>query len=229
MGQKFKDFMSKKNTEFVVEDQDDDNSESVALSSFPDFDPSKFDSDSNIISETTERRLLKLASSNTKSDSESDQVFPQNTNLKLSFDSKSRQHVSINESKKFTFQKKSKNFKNRSSEFSKNELKMADPAMIHRHSNDLYRYKNKGQIGEHRRLYGSGFGLSSMEKKLKENTLSANESLKESMTRKKITAYKVTSKNSNQDSGYASIDNIFRATRPLNVNSSKSKSKSIKT
>lgn len=196
MGQKFKDFMSKKNTIFEVE-ADDENSESVASSSFPDFDPSKFDSDSNIISETTERRLLKLASSNTKSDSEREEkAFPQNTNMKLSFDSKSRQHIPTNESKKLTFQK----FKNRSSEFSKNELKMIDPAGVHRHSNELYRFKNRGK-GEHRRMYGSGFGLSNMEQKLKDNTLNAKESLKESMTRKKITAYKVTSKNSNQSSG----------------------------
>ena len=64
MGQKLKDFMTNKNADFVVEDEDKEESESVALSSFPDFDPSKFDSDSNIISQTAERRLMKLSSSN---------------------------------------------------------------------------------------------------------------------------------------------------------------------
>jgi len=93
---------------------------------------------------------------------------------------------------KLTFQKKSKDFKHRSSEFSKNELKIINHTKVHRHSNDLYNSKNKGMLGEHRRMYGSG--LSTMDQKLKEN-----DNLKESMTRKKITAFKVTSKNSNQD------------------------------
>lgn len=69
MGQKFKGLLALKN-EFVVEDNDMDD-ESLLSSTFPDFDPSKFDSESNIISETTDRRF-KLATSSTKSDNKAE-------------------------------------------------------------------------------------------------------------------------------------------------------------
>lgn len=105
--------------------------------------------------------------------------------------------MSINESKKLKYQKNKRDVRNRSSEFSKNDLKMIDPSVIHRNSNDLYRYKNKTGHKEHRRMYGSGLALSNIGEKFKD--IQANESLKESMNRKKITAFKVTSKNSNHE------------------------------
>jgi hypothetical protein len=74
---------------------------------------------------------------------------------------------------------------------------MIDPSVIQRNSNDLYRYKNKAGHKEHRRMYGSGLALSNIGEKFKANN--TNESLKDSMNRKKITAFKVTSKNSNHD------------------------------
>jgi hypothetical protein len=194
MGQKLKGFLALKN-EFVVEDNETED-ESLTSSVFPDFDPSKFDSESNVILETTERRVFKVAS--TKSDP--DEVSSKNMQASYAMvvnDSKSRQ-VSINESKKIKYQKTKRDIRNRSSEFSKNDLKMIDPSIIHRNSNDLYRYKNKTGHKEHRRMYGSGFALSNIGEKFKD-TDSANGSLKESMTRKKITAFKVTSKNSNHE------------------------------
>ena len=66
------------------------------------------------------------------------------------------------------FQKSKRDVRNRSSEFSKNDLKMIDPSVIHRNSNDLYRYKNKAGQKEHRRMYGSGFALSNIGEKFKD-------------------------------------------------------------
>ena len=193
MGQKLKDFMSRKNTEFVVEDEDDN--ESFGTASFPDFDPSKLDSDSNIISETAERRLFKEDSY--KSELDEGNMSPVDPIPNI--DSKSR-HVSINDNNKFLMQKKNRNnARNRSSEFSKKDLKMIENSGMHRNSNDLYRYKGKAGQKEHRRMYGSGFGLAGAGEKLQGSDSSVNGSLKDSMTRKKITAYKVSSKNSNQD------------------------------
>lgn len=157
MGQRLKDLVFKKNQEFVVED-DIEEEDSLLSSTFPDFDPNKIE-DSAILHDTTERRLKKILSTN-KSDEEKDSPF--GSSVQLSFDSKSRQ-VSINDTNKvmpISYHKKSKkDFRNRSSEFSKNELKMVDPTILHRNSNDLYRHKNNSYAKNKRRMYASGFAL----------------------------------------------------------------------
>mmetsp|Transcript_9797 Transcript_9797/g.9627 ORF Transcript_9797/g.9627 Transcript_9797/m.9627 type:complete len:285 (+) Transcript_9797:548-1402(+) len=167
MGQKFKDLMTRKNTEFEVEDMDDEASESVPFSSFPELDSSNIGTETNMATKNSESSLFKVTSISKNSESDSTKIFPPSTNLKLSFDSKSRQPVSIRESKKLTFQKKSKNFKNRSSEFSKNGLKMLEKPGIHRHSNDLYKHQSKNMTGEHKRKNGSGYAFRSLDQKPK--------------------------------------------------------------
>lgn len=167
MGQKFKDLMTRKNTEFEVEDMDDEASESVPFSSFPELDSSNIGTETNMATKNSESSLFKVTSISKNSESDSTKIFPPSTNLKLSFDSKSRQPVSIRESKKLTFQKKSKNFKNRSSEFSKNGLKMLEKPGIHRHSNDLYKHQSKNMTGEHKRMNGSGYAFRSLDQKPK--------------------------------------------------------------
>lgn len=205
--------MSQKNTEFIVEDEDDD--ESFGTASFPDFDPSKLDSDSNIISRTAERRLFKENSYAERSDADESNQSPIEGMPPI--DSKSRQ-VSVNENNKFLMQKKAKtNARNRSSEFSKKDLKMIDPSILHRNSNDLYRYKGKAGEHAHRRMYGSGFGLAGTGEKLQGSDSSVNGSLKDSMTRKKITAYKVSSKNSNQDLAISNNKTRIVKTQPISV------------
>lgn len=170
MGQRLKDLVYKKNTEFVVEDENDED-ESLASCTFPDFDPTKFDSDPSIIQETTERRLQKVFSSDSKSDEEPETRSPLTSNLKLSFDANSRQ-VSVNDANKVNLnphnRKSKKDIRNRSSEFSKNELKMIDPTIVHRNSNDLWRYKNKGIHKDKGKFYNSGFALSAMSEKQKD-------------------------------------------------------------
>lgn len=173
MGQRLKDLVYKKNTEFVVDDENDDD-ESFASSTFPDFDPTKFDSEPGIIQETTERRLHKVFSTDSKSDEEPETRSPLTSNLKLSFDGNSRQ-ISVNESNNVNLnphnRKSKKDIRNRSSEFSKNELKMIDPTIIHRNSNDLWRYKNKGANKEKGKFYSSGFALSALSEKNKDGKL----------------------------------------------------------
>lgn len=171
MGQRLRDLMYKKTTEFVVENEDNEDTSESGM--FPDFDPNKYDSDPSIIQETTERRFFKGFLSNSKSDTENHES-PNNSNVKLSFDSKSKQ-TSVNESENFTpssVQKKTKkDVRNRSSEFSKNDLNMVDPSVLHRNSNDLYLYKNKSVYKDHRRMFGSGLALSAMSEKNKEGIL----------------------------------------------------------
>jgi hypothetical protein len=168
MGQRLRDLMYKKTTEFVVENEDDDGTSESGT--FPDFDPNKYDSDPSIIQETTERRFFKGFLSNSKSDTENHES-PINSNVKLSFDSKSK-HTSISGSDKFipsSVQKKTKkDIRNRSSEFSKNDLNMVDPSVLHRNSNDLFLFKNKSVHKDHRRMFGSGHALSAMSDKNKE-------------------------------------------------------------
>ena len=94
MGQKFKGLLALKN-EFVVEDNEMDD-ESLLSSTFPDFDPSKFDNESNIISETTDRKF-KLATNNIKSDEEVEN-FQAVQSPTLIMNSNNRQ-LSLNESK----------------------------------------------------------------------------------------------------------------------------------
>lgn len=121
MSQRLRDLMYKKNTEFEVEDYDEDIEESFIASSYPTFDPGKYDSDPSVSLETSEKRIhnvLALSKSDKEKDNSAD-------NLKISFDTKSRQ-VSINDTNKFTpssiHRKVKKEFRNRSSEFSKQVL-----------------------------------------------------------------------------------------------------------
>jgi hypothetical protein len=88
------------------------------------------------------------------------------------------------------------------------DLNILDPSILHRNSNDLMSYKSKISYKDQRRMYGSGYGVGSAGNKKKQGIATnwnilglnlVNGSLKESMTRKKITAFKITSKNSNQD------------------------------
>ena len=53
-----------------------------------------------------------------------------------------------------------KDHRNRSSEFSKEDLRMIDPSILHRNSNDLAKYKGNSILKDNRRMYSLGMGLS---------------------------------------------------------------------
>ena len=167
MSQKLRDLIYKKNTEFEVENYNEDTEESFVSSSYPDFDPNKIDTDPSTNLESVNNRLLGAFSLNNKPENYKDSE----DNLKISFDSKSRQ-VSINDTNKFTpnslHRKVKKEFRNRSSEFSKSNMNMIDSNVVQRNSNELLSYKNKSGSKDHRRMFGSGFGLSGLNEKHKE-------------------------------------------------------------
>ena len=123
---------------------------------------------------------------------------------------------------------------------------MKPDSIINRNSNELWGYKKnmtsdcKLQSSDNRRMYASGYRFSGTQDKLQNEkpmslsqnwSLNASDnqgSLKESMTRKKITAFKVSSKNS-QDGNISKPQSInsHKAPKPNSISSIKRSSSTI--
>lgn len=218
MGQKFKNFITKGKSNFeVVEDDDNDNdseanSKPEFSSSFPDFDPSKLENEIEGLDDPTfgRNKSDKNQDMDRLISSQGSDKFPSTFLKKIPTD---LTHSRIGPQAK----KKMKEFRNRSSEFSTNELNILKPDAILRNSNEIFTSKkNMSNDGKNnpktRRLYASGYSQSNThdkiptQAKVKAMSLSQNctlsssvghSNLKDSMTRKKITTYKVPSKNAN--------------------------------
>lgn len=123
-GNKFIDLVYKKNTEFVIENEDE-GIESLQINSYPDFDPSKFDSEDKAYLQLSEN--IVKSSNNLKNLDIDKSKNETELNSEVPFDSQNCEDYQKNKFTANTLRRKdNKEFRNRSSEFTKHNLHMVD-------------------------------------------------------------------------------------------------------
>ena len=119
-----KTLFTRNNTEFIIENEDE-GIESLLSGSYPDFDPSKFDSEHKVSRQETDD-IAKGSTLLDNSDIDKDEDVP-NFGSKAPFDTQKCDDLSNNKHSVNSLHRKAKKeFRNRSSEFTKHNLNMVD-------------------------------------------------------------------------------------------------------